>query len=158
MTRERWLAGAVALGAAVLSSSSVQAEKRVFIGSLCNPATPADASKIRYVPEQGVVNISTTTANVECGGSLRHNTNITRIIANFSNSHSSMQFCCTLRAQNISGSVAASQVKCTGPVGGAAVFWNVPAGTYALASIQCSIPPVQGNARSYLTSFEVDSQ
>lgn len=149
-------AGLVAASVFITLGSAARAEDRNHHGNLCNPNNSTEAAKLFYT-QFGVQNNSGTTANVHCGGTLEHASNITELGAAVYDRNPAVDVCCTFLAQDLFGSVIASGARCTSGTSSAVMIlsWAPPSSSYAVANVQCSIPAVSGGSQSYITAFWV---
>lgn len=152
MTSKQWLAIAFAAACTIPSLSHAQVTYDYANGAICQPSTPADASKIVY-NTWGVSNISSTQATVMCPISNMSPVGDVRITVYDRNT--STNVCCTIRTHAQSGAVRwASPNRCSSGFGSTEMVLNF--GTPPVAGILtavCTLPASSANGASHVASF-----
>jgi hypothetical protein len=148
-------AGAAALCLAALASTASAAEFG-HAGTLCNPATPTDASKLNYT-QFGVHNVAATSATVLCGGAPEVATNVSFIGANVYDRSVPADVCCTMMVQDQTGNLFSSAVRCSVGAGAPAqlVGFFPPANAAGTVNMQCTIPGVTALGLSHVTTYRI---
>lgn len=156
MTKVRALGLAIA-GLTALAST-VSAADNGYQGTLCNPNTPTDASKIGY-NQYGVHNTAATAAVVACGALPVVGSDVNLITATVHDRNAVANVCCTMLVQEPNGGVIASAVRCSANSSPAAqlLSWVPPVNVAGTVNLECSIPSPTGAGHSHVTSYRVRS-
>jgi hypothetical protein len=142
------------------TATAVAATDFTFPGTLCNPTTSTDSSRIKYT-QFGVNNETTNAAAVDCGASLATGATVKKVEVTFYDRHTSANFVCSIILLDKAGNTLNSSNMTTTGSGSPAVTSSI---TYsgvsaAMVNIHCTLPPVtSGGAQSHLASYRIQTE
>jgi hypothetical protein len=147
------------LAAGIATTTAAWAANNGYHGSLCNPALPADAGKLKY-DKWGVRNIESSVATVTCGALPTVSSNVTKVEVVVYDRDPDADVCCSVFIQKAAGNVLASVDKCSAGFGSLhqTLSYTLPANVVGTMSMVCSIPAKNPeNGTSHVMSYRVET-